>query len=155
LAIAATNDRLVNQQITMEAERLNAVLNVVDDPDLCAFIAPSVIERGSVTVEISTGSASPALARKMRETLANDPALEWADLAPVLSRAQKEIKKRGSTVDTQRWQCSLTRDLLQLALSGREEEALDQLLRGLLDQISPWLCPDLNNCRNQGCSTGG
>ena len=83
LAIAATNDRLVNQQIAMEAERLSVVLNVVDDPDLCAFIAPSVVERGSVTVAISTGGASPALARKLREVLTNDPALEWADLAPI------------------------------------------------------------------------
>ena len=153
LGIASTDDRLVNQQIAQEAERLGVVINVVDDPDLCTFIAPSVVERGPVTLAISTGGASPALARKLREALTNHPALEWADLAPVLSRARKEIKKRGVAVDAQRWQCCLNQDLLQLAQSGREEEALDQVLCGLLDQTTPWLCPDLDHCQAQGCLT--
>ena len=151
LGIAATDDRLVNQEIAREAERLDVVLNVVDDPDLCAFIAPSVVERGPVTIAISTGGASPALARKIREALSNAPALEWADLATVLSQARKQVKHREVAVDAQRWQCCLTPDLLQLAQSGREEEALDQLLHGLLDQTTPWLCPDLDKCQSQGC----
>ena len=153
LGIAATNDRAANQEIAREADRLGVVLNVVDDPDLCGFIAPSVVERGPVTVAISTGGASPALARKLREALANAPALEWADLATVLSRARKQVKQRGVTVDAQRWQCCLTPELLHLAQSGREEEALDQVLGGLLDQTTPWLCPDLDQCQSKGCLT--
>ena len=153
LGIAATDDRLVNQAIAQEAERLGVVLNVVDDPDLCGFIAPSVVQRGPVTLAISTGGASPALARKLRETLANAPALEWADLAPVLSRARKQVKQRGITLDAQRWQCCLTKDLLHLAQSGREDEALDQLLGSLLERNTPWLCPDLEQCQSKGCLT--
>ena len=112
LAIAATDDRQVNQQIAQEAELRGIILNVVDDPDLCGFIAPSVVERGPVMLAISTGGASPALARKLREALTDAPALEWADLAPVLSRARKELKHRGATVDAQRWRCCLTQSLL-------------------------------------------
>ncbi len=63
LGIAATNQRKVNQQIFQEAERLGVLLNVVDDPGRCTFIAPSIVQRGSVTLAISTGGASPALAR--------------------------------------------------------------------------------------------
>ena len=95
LAIAATDDRQVNQQIAQEAELRGVILNVVDDPDLCGFIAPSVVERGPVTLAISTGGASPALARKLREALTDTPAMEWADLAPVLSRAQQGIETPG------------------------------------------------------------
>ena len=153
LGIAATDDRSVNRLIAQEAERQGVLLNVVDDPELCGFIAPSVVERGPVTLAISTGGASPALARKLRESLANDPALEWADLAPALSRARKEVKRRGVTVDAQRWQCCLGKDLLRLAQSGREEETFDNLLCSLLDRSTPWLCPDLARCQPQGCLT--
>ena len=152
LGIAATDKRQVNQQIFNEAEELGVVLNVVDDPALCAFIAPSIVERGPVTVAISTGGTSPALARKLRETLADSPALEWADLAHVLSKARKHIKKQGVTVDPQRWQCCLTPKLLNLAQSGQEEEALQQIMSSLLDQNRAGLCSDVSKCRSEGCS---
>ena len=151
LAIAATDDRQVNQQIAQEAELRGVILNVVDDPDLCGFIAPSVVERGPVTLAISTGGASPALARKLREALTDTPALEWADLAPVLSRARKELKHRGATVDAQRWRCCLTQSLLRMTQAGREEEAFETLLSGLLDQTTPSLCPDRTQCQPQQC----
>ena len=153
LGIAATDVRQVNQQIFHEAEELGVVLNVVDDAELCAFIAPSIVERGPVTVAISTGGASPALARKLRETLADSPALEWADLAHVLSKARKELKKRGVAVDPQRWQCCLTPKLLSLAQTGQEEQALEQILSSLLDEDAPGRCPDVKKCRSEGCST--
>lgn len=153
LGIAATDVRQVNQQIFQEAEELGVVLNVVDDAELCAFIAPSIVERGPVTVAISTGGASPALARKLREALAGSPALEWADLAPVLSKARKEIKKRGVAVDPQRWQCCLTPDLLRLAQAGQEEQALEQIMSSLLDADTSGRCPDVKKCRSEGCST--
>ena len=76
LVIAATNDRVVNQKIFEDAEKSGVLLNAVDDMPHCSFIAPSVVERGSVTVAISTGGASPALARKLRETLENSGDLE-------------------------------------------------------------------------------
>ena len=152
LAIAATDDRQVNQQIAKEAELRGVILNVVDDPDLCGFIAPSVVERGPVTLAISTGGASPALARRLREALTDTPALDWADLAPVLSRARKEVKHRGATVDAQRWRCSLTPALLNMTQEGREEEAFETLLSGLLGQANSSLCPDREQCQPQRCS---
>ena len=153
LGIAATDIRQVNQQIFQEAKERGVVLNVVDDPDLCAFITPSIVKRGPVTVAISTGGTSPALARKLRETLAGSPALDWADLAQVLSKARKVIKKRGVAVDPQRWQCCLTPKLLSLAQAGHEEQALEKIMSGLLDENTSGLCPDVNKCRSEGCST--
>jgi siroheme synthase-like protein len=153
LGIAATDVRQVNKQIFQEAEELGVVLNVVDDAELCAFIAPSIVERGPVTVAISTGGASPALARKLREAIAEAPALEWADLANVLSKARKQIKKRGVAVDPQRWQCCLTPDLLSLAQAGKDEQVLEQIMSTLLNEDAPGLCSDVKKCRSEGCST--
>jgi precorrin-2 dehydrogenase/sirohydrochlorin ferrochelatase len=138
-------------RIFEEAEERGVLLNVVDDPPRCTFIAPSIVKRGAVTLAISTGGASPALARKLRETLAGSPALEWADLAGVLSRARQEVKNRGQAVDPQRWQCCLTPQLLELAQNGREEEALASLMSDLLDGGGADLCPNVDQCRPEGC----
>ena len=151
IAVAATNVWHVNHEIFEEAERLGVLLNVVDDPDLCTFIAPSIVKREPVTLAISTGGASPALARKLRETLADAPALEWADLAEVLARARKEVKQRRTVIDPQRWQCCLTTDLLQMAQSGRQEDALADLLSRLLNETTSDLCPEPSRCRPEGC----
>ena len=151
IAVAATNVWHVNREIFEEAERLGVLLNVVDDPDLCTFIAPSIVKREPVTLAISTGGASPALARKLRETLADAPALEWADLAKVLAEARKEIKQRRTVIDPERWQCCLTTELLQMAQSGRQEDALQTLLSRLLDHATPDLCPQPSRCRPEGC----
>ncbi len=152
IAVAATNVWHVNREIYDEAERLGVLLNVVDDPDLCTYIAPSVVKRDPVTLAISTGGASPALARKLRETLSDHPALEWADLAGILARARREVKRRRVAIDPDRWQCCITQELLKLAQGDREEEALEILLSQLLDNTAPGLCPRLEECSRKGCS---
>ena len=152
LGIAATNVREVNRRIFREAQDLSVPLNVVDDPAQCTFISPSVVTRGVVTVAISTGGVSPALARKIRESLQDSPALQWADLAAVLSRARSQVKQRGAAVDPQRWQCCLTPKLLAMAQAGLEEESLDLLLSNLLDYGAPGLCPRVAQCDPGGCA---
>lgn len=104
-----------------------------------------------MTLAISTGGASPALARKLRETLSANSALEWADLAGVLSRARSQVKELRVVVDPQRWQCCLTPDLLQSAQAGKEDEALATLISNLLDGAAPGLCPQVDRCRPGGC----
>ena len=151
LAIAATNDRVVNQEIFEEAEKLGVLLNAVDDPPRCSFIAPSIVERGPVTLAISTGGASPALARKLRETLAASPALDWADATSVLSKARRIIKEKQVAVDPQRWQCCMTPELLSLAKSGLDDEALEYLLDGLLGKDSNGKCSNIAECVSGGC----
>lgn len=153
LAIAATNDRAVNQGIFEEAENLGVLLNAVDDPARCSFIAPSIVERGPVTLAISTGGASPALARKLRETLAESSALDWADATSVLSKARELIKEQQTAVDPQRWQCSMTPELLALARSGLEDKALEQLMDGLLGKDSNGMCSNIGECVSGSCGT--
>ena len=151
LGIAATNVRAVNHQIFQEAENRGVLLNVVDEPAQCTFIAPSIINRGPVTVAISTGGASPALARKLRETLDSSQALDWADLAEIMSQARSQVKNQSVDVDPQRWQCCLTPELLSLAQEGRDDEALALLLSNLRDSSNPRLCPSVDRCQPEGC----
>ena len=152
IAVAATNVWHVNRAIYEEAEERGVLLNVVDDPDQCTFIAPSIVRRDPITLAISTGGASPALARKMRETLSEDKVLQWADLADVLARARKVIKENRTVIDPTRWQCVITEDLLAMARNGRDDEAVDAALAQLLDNSLPEMCPDLTACKGGGCA---
>ena len=140
IAIAATNQREANQRIFEDAERLGILLNVVDDPPRCSFIAPSIVERGPVTLAISTGGASPALARKLRESLSESSELQWADLAGVMAQARQRVREMGTPVPPQHWQCCLTNDLLDLVQTGRETEALESLLSRLLMEHTAESC---------------
>lgn len=152
IAVAATNVWHVNRQIYEEAEERGVLLNVVDDPDQCTFIAPSIVRRDPITLAVSTGGASPALARKMRETLAEAPALKWADLAGALGRARRVIKEKRTVIDPTRWQCVITEDLLKLVQEGHEDQAVEIILAQLQDDTIPEMCGDLTTCRTGGCA---
>ena len=152
IAVAATNVWHVNRQIYEEAEARGVLLNVVDDPDQCTFIAPSIVRRDPITLAVSTGGASPALARKMRETLAEAPALKWADLAGALGRARRVIKEQRTVIDPSRWQCVITEDLLELVQNGQEDQAVDIILSQLQDDTIPEMCGDLTECKTGGCA---
>ena len=150
LAIAATDDEPVNRQVHTEAERENTLLNVVDVTPLCGFIAPSVVERGPVTVAISTSGSSPALARKLRELMNGDQnpehnethndaycrCLEWADAAGVLGEARAGVRAQGISAPPEAWQAAMTADLLELVEAGKTDEAKDRLLDALLAAAS-------------------
>ncbi len=70
LAVSAAGDPRVNRAVHAACRRRGIPVNVVDVPALCTFIVPSVLRRGPVTIAVSTGGQSPALARALRRELA-------------------------------------------------------------------------------------
>lgn len=69
LVIAATDNEVINKKVTLDAEKRNIIVNVVDYPERCSFIVPSTINRGDLCISISTGGASPAVSKRVREEL--------------------------------------------------------------------------------------
>jgi siroheme synthase-like protein len=69
LVVAATPVRSVNHRISRDAEERSMLVNVVDTPDLCSFILPAVYRRDPIALAVSTGGASPALAKRLRDEL--------------------------------------------------------------------------------------
>jgi precorrin-2 dehydrogenase / sirohydrochlorin ferrochelatase len=69
LVIGATDDQILNEKIGREARDLGILCNIVDKPQECNFILPSLISRGDLTIAVSTAGKSPALAKKIRQDL--------------------------------------------------------------------------------------
>ena len=92
LAIAATDDPSVNYSVWDEATRRGCLINVVDDPEHSTFILPAILQRGEMSVAISTGGGSPALARRLRERLENIIGKEYGILTELLAELRPEMK---------------------------------------------------------------
>ncbi len=132
IAIAATNDSNTNLEVVKEARRKAVLVNVVDDPESSDFIVPSYMRRGDVTIAISTGGRSPALARKIRTKLEEDFGDEYASLALLIDEVRAEVKRQGIKINGDAWQEALDLDLLSdLLRRGDNEKAKAILLCNL------------------------
>jgi uroporphyrin-III C-methyltransferase/precorrin-2 dehydrogenase/sirohydrochlorin ferrochelatase len=122
LAIAAPDDRAENAAIWREAEERGVLLNAVDDVEHCHFIAPAVHRHGDVTVAISTGGASPALAVRLREAIARIVRPEHGRLAALLGALRKTVAERVPDVArrTALWFRIVDSDTLELLVRDDE-----------------------------------
>ena len=90
LVFAATDIREVNAAVAREANECGIPVNVVDKPAEGDFALPSTLRRGKLQVSVSTGGASPSLARDIRQELEHHFGPEWAGVVEQLERARKE-----------------------------------------------------------------
>ncbi|MBI2846680.1 MAG: bifunctional precorrin-2 dehydrogenase/sirohydrochlorin ferrochelatase [Chloroflexi bacterium] len=134
LCIAATNEPLLNRKVSMDARVKGVLTNVVDDPDCCDFIAPSIVRKGDVTIAISTGGSSPALARRMREELEKYLSPEKAKLASLLSEVRQQLRAQGKRPSPRQWQKAIDEGLMSLLQSGQKEAARGKILASLLGE---------------------
>lgn len=95
LAYALTDNVIVNSQCKKEAEESNVFINVADSEELSDFILPASINRGSLTISVSTEGKSPMLSRKIRHELEEQYGEEYEEILDTLGeiriRALKEI----------------------------------------------------------------
>jgi precorrin-2 dehydrogenase / sirohydrochlorin ferrochelatase len=88
MVIAATSDSEVNIGIYEDAEKRAMLVNVVDVPPLCNFILPAIIRTGPLAIAISTAGASPALAKRIRNEIADEYGEPYAKLAIMLNEVR-------------------------------------------------------------------
>ncbi|MBA7481422.1 MAG: bifunctional precorrin-2 dehydrogenase/sirohydrochlorin ferrochelatase [Dehalococcoidia bacterium] len=135
VAIAAANDRETNLRVAEEAQRNAVLVNVADDAENSDFILPSYLRQGYITIAISTGGRSPALARKIRTRLEKDFGDEYASLALLIDEVRAELKRQEIKVNGDAWQEALDLDLLtDLVMRGDNEKAKAVLLSNLKRQ---------------------
>lgn len=91
VAISATDSQELNRKVAQDCFARNIPINVVDDPEYCSFIVPAVVRRGNLTISISTGGKSPALAKKIRQELEQQYGNEYAILLEYLGWARELV----------------------------------------------------------------
>lgn len=94
LVYAATDDPRINALVHRTTNRLRVFANVVDQTPLCSFIAPAIFRRGPLTVAVSTGGASPSLAKKLRRDLARSIGDEYVPMLRLLAGLRGIAKRR-------------------------------------------------------------
>ena len=137
IAIVGSPDRDLNHRAADEARARRIMVNTVDDIPYCDFIAPAVIRRGDLTVAISTGGGSPAMARYARQELQHLIPEEWGGVLKALADARSVIRSRGLRPDSERWQECIDDELLALIRAGATEAATQRLIRMLEEHPQP------------------
>jgi len=132
--IAATNQRPVNEHVSKLAHDLRLPVNVVDNPDLCSFIMPSIIDRSPVVIAVSTGGSSPVLARLIRTKLEGSIPAAYGRLAKLVEGFREKVKATFPDVESRRgfWEKILEGKVAELVFTGHEHEA-QQVLDKAID----------------------
>ena len=125
VAFAATDDRAVNAEVSRAARALNIPVNVADDPALCSFIMPSILDRSPVVAAVSTGGASPVLARLIRMRLEQLIPSSYGRLGAFVETFREQVKARFSAGRERKafWEKVLQGPIAERVLAGQESAA--------------------------------
>ena len=114
LVIAATDDPAVQQAVFDDGERAGVWVNAADEPARCSFYLPAVHRRPPVSVAVSTGGTSPALAAWLRDRLAEALPDELEEMSAVLAAERAELQAAGVRTDGRDWTVRIDRLLAEL-----------------------------------------
>lgn len=141
--ISATDDREVNSAVAAEAEARGILINVVDVPSESSVILPAVVRRGEFVLAVSTGGASPALARRLRERLEVEFGEEYGELIAFLREMRQAwepcYKAEGipNAARKAAWEQVLDLPLLDWLREGKKEQAKEAAEEILAQVLKP------------------
>ncbi|MBP6058054.1 MAG: uroporphyrinogen-III C-methyltransferase [Nitrosomonas sp.] len=133
LVIAATNDRNTNRRVFAAAQQRQIPINVVDNPDLCTFIMPSIVDRSPLLIAVSSGGQSPVLARLLRAQLEIMIPAAYARLAAIAGKLRQRVKQHFTHPEKRRifWEETLQGPFTEMVLAGKDKAAQEYLLQSL------------------------
>jgi uroporphyrin-III C-methyltransferase / precorrin-2 dehydrogenase / sirohydrochlorin ferrochelatase len=135
LAIGATDDHDVNRQLHHDALLRQLPVNVVDNPPLCTFIFPAIVDRDPLLISISSGGASPVLARWARSRIETLLPAGLGRLASLMGRYRQALAEKLPQVGARRlfWEGMLDGALMEQVLAGQDQRA-ESLLKQAIDE---------------------
>jgi precorrin-2 dehydrogenase/sirohydrochlorin ferrochelatase len=127
LVVGATDDEKTNAIISLDARNKGIPVNIVDDPQKCDFILPSIMEKGDLTIAIGTGGKSPALARHLREELESKYGAEYEIFLNILGNLRaKMVKNAGVGKD---WFTSLLEAGILNVIKEKDREKVKKIVK--------------------------
>ncbi len=140
LVIGATNDELLNQQLSMDAEKSKLLCNIADRPKACNFILPAIVQQGDLVLAISTSGKSPAFAKKVRKDLEKQFGEAYAVFLNLMGaiRSRLLLEKHAPEQHKPLFQKIIQSDIISW-IQDRQYEEIDRLL---LDVLGPGYAVD-------------
>ncbi|HEU4707790.1 MAG TPA: siroheme synthase CysG [Methylophilaceae bacterium] len=125
LVIAATDDAAVNGAVAEAAKQRNVPVNVVDAPELCTFIMPSIVDRSPIVIAVSSGGVAPVLARLVRARIETLIPASYGRLAALAADFRERVKQRFATTQQRRifWEEVFQGPIAEQVMSGQEAAA--------------------------------
>jgi len=139
LVIAATDNSTVNKAVADEAVKLNILANVVDQPELCSYITPAIIDRAPMIIAMSSSGSAPILLRMLREQIEKTLPNGYGKLADFSLKFREHVKARIKGLRNRRtfWETTLRGVIGQSILEGNTQHAEQQLIASLNQQVPP------------------
>ena len=139
LVVAATPLRQVNEQVFRDASARQLPVNVVDAPELCTFIFPSIVERSPLTIAISSSGNSPVLVRLLRRRIEAMVPAAYGRLALFAGRLRDTVKQALPDAGARRlfWEQAVEGTVGELVLAGKEGQA-EASLQAQLQDAAPY-----------------
>ncbi len=139
LVIAATNNSEINQAIAKEAEQEKILINVVDQPHLCSYITPAIIDRSPMIIALSSSGSAPILIRMLREQIEKILPQGYGRLAEFCFKFRDHVKARVKGLRNRRsfWENVLRGPIGQAITNGQQQQAEQQLIASLKEQVPP------------------
>lgn len=139
LVIASTSNEELNWRISRACEARGILCNIVDQPEKCSFIVPALFTQGDLTVAISTGGGSPALARKIRKGLGEFIGEEYGAALVLMSRLRPLVLEMGlgSPRNAVIFRGLLDSGMLEALERGDKAGASELLARHIPDELHP------------------
>lgn len=125
LVFIASGDRANDAALALLARQAGLPVNVVDQPDLCDFYTPSIVNRAPLAIAVGTEGAAPVLARHVRARIEALLAPAFGDLAGLADRLRARVKQAFSAVEARRgfWERFFTGPIAEKVFAGRIDEA--------------------------------
>jgi precorrin-2 dehydrogenase/sirohydrochlorin ferrochelatase len=133
LVIGATDDEALNRRISADAERRQILCNIADRPEACNFILPSILQRGDLTITVSTSGKSPAFAKKLRRSLADQYGQEYAAFLDLMGAIRQRLLAQAHAPEAHKplFEALIDSELPALIRANRRD-AINALLEKVL-----------------------
>ena len=139
LVIGATNDEALNRKISADAHRRGKLCNIADRPEACNFILPSIVNRGDLTIAVSTAGKSPAFAKYLRKRLEKGFGPEYVGFLRLMGAVRSRLLAEAHDPEAHKpiFEQLIDAGLLEMIRNGNETQ-IDSTLKAILGPGYTW-----------------
>jgi len=139
LVIGATDSKEINEKISEDAARRGLLCNIADRPAACSFVLPAIVRQGDLVIAISTSNKSPAVARRIRQTLEKEFGPEYTVLLNLMGAIRQKLLAEAKSPEAHKrmFERLLDEGLLEMIREGRIKD-VDSLLNDVLGKAYGW-----------------